>query len=169
LASIDTYVRQATPFVEADVRKDYLKFLIRQMLRDTGSDALSISEIYSALAALSDPRRMAECDDMPNVTKQWAEQFKDAIREDDNLEDILVRMCSDKQISISKSGMVSLKRFPLDESSAEVRDISFDARLALAYCRKMQSVSETMRYKHCFSESFIKRMEEGVFEYGIAA
>ena len=169
LASIDTYVRQAAPFVEADVRKDYLKFLIRQMLRDTGSDALSISEIYSAWAALSDPRRMAECDGMPNVTKQWAAQFKDAIREDDDLEDILVRMCSDKQISISTSGMVSLRRFPLNESLAEVRDISLDVRLALAYCRKMQSVSETMRCKHCFSESFIKRMEEGEFEYGVAA
>ena len=169
LASIDTYVRQAAPFVEADVRKDYLKFLIRQMLRDTGTDTLSISEIYSAWAALSDPRRMAECDGMPRVTRQWAAQFKDAIREDDNLEDILVRMCSDRQISISKSGMVSLRKFPLNESLTEVRDISLDARLALAYCRKMQSVSEAMNYKHAFSVRFIKRMEEGEFEYGIAA
>ena len=169
LASIDTYVRQAAPFVEADVRKDYLKFLIRQMLRETGADTLSISEIFSAWAALSDPRRMVECTGMPIVTKQWAEQFKDAIREDDNLEDTLVRMCSDKQISISKSGMVSLRRFPLDESLAEVRDISLDARLALAYCRYMRSASETMRYKHDFSDAFIKRMEEGEFEYGIAA
>ena len=167
LASLDTYVRQAAPFVEADIRKDYLKFLIRQMLRDTGTDTLPISEIYSAWAALSDPLRMAECTGMPNITKQWAEQFKDAIRNDDNLEDTLVRMCSDKQISISKSGMVSLRRFPLDESLAEVRDITIDARLALTYIRKVQETGETMRGK--LSEAFIKRMEEGEFEYGIAA
>ena len=167
LASLDTYVRQAAPFVEADVRKDYLKFLIRQMLRSTDLGTLPVTEIYSAWAALTDPKRMADNADMPRVTKEWAEQFKDAIRDDDNLEDILVRMCADKQISISKRGMVSLRDFPLDESLAEVRDISIDARLALAYCHKVREVGESLRHRP--SETFIKRIEGGEFEYGIAA
>ena len=167
LASLDTYVRQAAPFVEADVRKDYLKFLIRQMLRSTDLGTLPVTEIYSAWAALTDPKRMADNADMPRVTKEWAEQFKDAIRDDDNLEDILVRMCADKQISISKRGMVSLRDFPLDETLAEVRDISIDARLALAYCHKVREVGESLRHRP--SETFIKRIEGGEFEYGIAA
>lgn len=167
LAETGTYVREAEPFAEADTRKDYLKFLIRQMLRDTYSETLSLSDLYSAWAALSDPHRMAANKDMPAITKAWAAQFKDAIRDDDNLEDLLVGMCADKQISISKDGMVSLRRFPLDESLSEVRDITMDARLALLYSRKMRATGESVRCK--LSDAFVERMEAGAFEYDVAA
>ena len=167
LAEITTYVRQATPFAEPDTRKDYLKFLIRQMLRDTYSETLSVSELYAAWAALSDPARMAANKDMPAITKAWAAQFKDAIRDGDNLEDILVRMCADKQISISKHGLVSLRRFPLNESSPEVPDISMDASLALLYSRKMRETGESVRCE--LSDAFVQHMENGDFEYVIAA
>ena len=161
------YVRTATPFTEPDVRKDYLKFLIRQMLRETDAGALPISEIYSAWAALSDPDRMASLDVMPKITKEWATQYKDAIRDADDLEEILVRMCADKQISIARNGMLSLRNFPLNESLPEVRDITMDARLALTYCRKMRSLDEKLHARYVPATAFVERIEKG--EYELAA
>ena len=63
------YMRRATPFVEKDVRRDYLKFLVRQMLKETPSGTMSVSELYSAWAALSDPSRMASLGGMPVIVK----------------------------------------------------------------------------------------------------
>ena len=167
LNATDEYMRHAQPFAETDVHRDYLKFLIRQMLRETEADQLPLSELYSAWAALEDPERMVSLDGMPAVVKSWAVQFKDAIREDESLEEILIDMCADKQISISRKGLVSLRNFPLDETQQIVRDISMDARLALAYCRKIMNVADRIAFKTRLAQAFLDAVTRG--EYELAA
>ena len=78
-----------------------------------------------------------------------------------------MRMCADKQISIARNGMVSLRNFPLNESFPEVRDITMDARLALTYCRKMRSLDEKLHARYVPAAAFVERIEKG--EYELAA
>ena len=118
-----------------DDRSTYLRLLVGQMIAQSATHQIPLTELFSAFSALRTPKEMAQRDGMPSGAGKWAREYHDAIRGDESLERVLMQMFDAGEISISKSGMVSY----VDEGSLHaadhLADVVMDARMALAFMK----------------------------------
>ncbi|MBE6383336.1 MAG: SAM-dependent DNA methyltransferase [Lentisphaerae bacterium] len=170
---LDAWKAQEEPFVVGDdykrgqswddSRSAYLRFLVGQMIAQSATHQMPLTELFSAFSALRTPKEMARRDGMPNGAGKWAREYKDAIRGDESLERVLMQMFDAGEISISKSGMVSY----VDEGSLHaadhLTDVVMDARMALAFMRLDLTQEHIEHIRTTISAEFFRRVMEGAY------
>ena len=170
---LDAWKAQEEPFVIGDdykrgqswddSRSTYLRFLVGQMIAQSATHQIPLTELFSAFSALRTPKEMARRDGMPNGAGKWAREYKDAIRGDESLERVLMQMFDAGEISISKSGMVSY----VDEGSLHaadhLTDVVMDARMALAFMRLDLTQEHIEHIRTTISAEFFRRVMEGAY------
>lgn len=146
-----------------DSRPTYLRSLVGQMIAQSTTHQMPLAELFSAFSALRTPKEMARRDGMPKGAGKWAREYKDAIRDDESLERVLVQMFDAGEISISKSGMVSY----VDEGSLHaadhLADVVMDARMALAFMRLDLTQDRVEHIRTVISPEFFRRVMEGAY------
>ena len=146
-----------------DSRSTYLRFLVGQMIAQSATHQMPLTELFSAFSALRTPKEMARRDGMPNGAGKWAREYKDAIRGDESLERVLMQMFDAGEISISKSGLVSY----VDEGSLHaadhLADVVMDARMALAFMRLDLTQERVEHIRTTISAEFFRRVMEGAY------
>lgn len=164
---------QETPFVVGndykrgqswdDSRSTYLRFLVGQMIAQSPTHQMPLTELFAAFSALRTPKEMSRRGGMPNGVGKWAREYKDAIRDDESLERVLMQMFDAGEISISKSGMVSY----VDEGSLHAADhlvdVVMDARMALAFMRLDITQERVDHIRTAISPEFFRRVMEGAY------
>ena len=170
---LDAWKAQEEPFAVGDdykrgqswddSRSTYLRFLVGQMIAQSATHQMPLTELFSAFSALRTPKEMARRDGMPNGAGKWAREYKDAIRGDESLERVLMQMFDAGEISISKSGMVSY----VDEGSLHaadhLTDVVMDARMALAFMRLDLTQEHIEHIRTTISAEFFRRVMEGAY------
>lgn len=170
---LDAWKAQEEPFAVGDdykrgqswddSRSTYLRFLVGQMIAQSATHQMPLTELFSAFSALRTPKEMARRDGMPNGAGKWAREYKDAIRGDESLERVLMQMFDAGEISISKSGMVSY----VDEGSLHaadhLTDVVMDARMALAFMRLDLAQERIEHIRTVISPEFFQRVMEGAY------
>lgn len=146
-----------------DSRSTYLRLLVGQVIAQSATHQIPLTELFSAFSALRTPKEMARRDGMPNGAEKWAREYKDAIRGDESLERVLMQMFDAGEISISKSGMVSY----VDEGSLHaadhLTDVVMDARMALAFMRLDLTQEHIEHIRTTISAEFFRRVMEGAY------
>lgn len=170
---LDAWKAQEEPFVVVDdykreqswddSRSTYLRFLVGQMIAQSATHQMPLTELFSAFSALRTPKEMARRDGMPNGAGKWAHEYHDAIRGDESLERVLMQMFDAGEISISKSGMVSY----VDEGSLHaadrLADVVMDARMALAFMRLDINQTRVEHIRAIISPEFFRQVMEGAY------
>ena len=170
---LDAWKAQEEPFAVGDdykrgqswddSRSTYLRFLVGQMIAQSATHQMPLTELFSAFSALRTPKEMARRDGMPNGAGKWAREYKDAIRGDESLERVLMQMFDAGEISISKSGMVSY----VDEGSLHaadhLTDVVMDARMALAFMRLDLTQEHIEHIRTTISAEFFRQVMEGAY------
>ena len=170
---LDAWKAQEEPFVVGDdykreqswddSRSTYLRFVVGQMIAQSATHQMPLTELFSAFSALRTPKEMARRDGMPNGAGKWAREYKDAIRGDESLERVLMQMFDAGEISISKSGMVSY----VDEGSLHatdhLADVVMDARMALAFMRLDLTQERIEHIRATINPDFFRRIMEGAY------
>ena len=100
---------------------------------------------------------------MPNGAGKWAREYKDAIREDESLERVLMDMFERDLISISKSGMVSYADEGSLHAADHLADVVMDARMALAFMRLDLTQERVEHIRTTISAEFFRRVMEGAY------
>ena len=170
--ALDAWRRlQEEPQVLSYVRKEkfedrdfYLRTLVGQLLAQSSTHEMPVTELFEAFSALRDPHQlMTELNKMPVETKRWFEQYQDAIRADERLEQILDEMFDDGAIAISRDGIVSVRDDAILSDAAELPDVALDARLALAFARLTRSVEKARKIAAVLDISFMTRIREAYY------
>ena len=170
---LDAWKAQEEPFVVGDdykreqswddSRSTYLRFLVGQMIAQSATHQMPLTELFSAFSALRTPKEMARRDGMPNGAGKWAREYKDAIRVNESLERVLMQMFDAGEISISKSGMVSY----VDEGSLHaadrLADVVMDARMALAFMRLDLRQERVEHIRTAINQEFFRQVLEGAY------
>lgn len=170
---LDAWKAQEEPFVVGDdyqreqswddSRSTYLRFLVGQMIAQSATHQMPLTELFSAFSALRTPKEMARRDGMPNGAGKWAREYKDAIRVNESLERVLMQMFDAGEISISKSGMVSY----VDEGSLHaadrLADVVMDARMALAFMRLDLRQECVEHIRTAINQEFFCQVLEGAY------
>lgn len=170
---LDAWKAQEEPFVVGDdykreqswedSRSTYLRFLVGQMIAQSATHQMPLTELFSAFSALRTPKEMARRDGMPNGAGKWAREYHDAIRVNESLERVLMQMFDAGEISISKSGMVSY----VDEGSLHaadrLADVVMDARMALAFMRLDLRQECVEHIRTAINQEFFCQVLEGAY------
>jgi hypothetical protein len=170
---LDAWKAQEEPFAVGDdykrgqswddSRSTYLRFLVGQMIAQSATHQMPLTELFSAFSALRTPKETARRVGMPNGAETWAREYKDAIRGDESLERVLMQMFDAGEISISKSGIVSY----VDEGSLHaadhLTDVVMDARMALAFMRLDLTQERVEHIRTTISAEFFRRVMEGAY------
>ena len=170
---LDAWKAQEEPFAVGDdykrgqpwddSRSTYLRFLVGQMIAQSATHQMPLTELFSAFSVLRTPKEMARRDGMPNGAEKWAREYKDAIRGDESLERVLMQMFDAGEISISKSGMVSY----VDEGSLHaadhLTDVVMDAKMALAFMRLDLTQERIEHIRTTINAEFFRRVMEGAY------
>ena len=170
---LDAWKAQEEPFAVSDdykrgqswddSRSTYLRFLVGQMIAQSATHQMPLTELFSAFSALRTPKEMARRDGMPNGAEKWAREYHDAIRGDESLERVLMQMFDAGEISISKSGLVSY----VDEGSLHaadhLADVVIDARMALAFMRLDINQTRVEHIRAIISPEFFRQVMEGAY------
>ncbi len=170
---LDAWKAQEEPFAVGDdykreqswddSRSTYLRFLVGQMIAQSATHQMPLTELFAAFSVLRTPKEMARRDGMPNGAEKWAREYNDAIRGDESLERVLMQMFDAGEISISKSGMVSY----VDEGSLHaadhLADVVMDARMALAFMRLDLTQERIEHIRTTISAEFFRRVMEGAY------
>lgn len=170
---LDAWRAQEAPMVVADgykraqpwddSRPTYLRLLVGQMIAQSSTRQIPLTELFSAFSALRFPKEMARKDGMPKGAAKWAREYTDAIRDDERIEQVLMQMFEAGEISISKSGIVSY----MDEGSLHaadtLQDVVTDARMALAFMRLDLTQAQTEHIRTIISPEFFRQVMEGAY------
>ena len=146
-----------------DSRPTYLRFLVGQMIAQSATHQMPLTELFSAFSALRTPKEMARRDGMPDGAGKWAREYKDAIRGDESLERVLMDMFERDMISISKSGMVSYVDEGTLHAADHLADVVMDARMALAFMRLDLTQDCVDHIRTTISPEFFCKIMEGAY------
>ena len=170
---LDAWKAQEEPFAVGDdykrgqswddSRSTYLRFLVGQMIAQSATHQMPLTELFSAFSALRTPKEIARRDGMPNGAGKWAREYHDAIRGDESLERVLMDMFERDMISISKSGMVSYVDEGTLHAADHLADVVMDARMALAFMRLDLTQDCVDHIRTTISPEFFRRVMEGAY------
>ena len=156
----DNYTRAQT---WDDSRATYLRFLVGQMIAQSSTHQMPLTELFTAFSALRTPKELSRMAGMPKGAAKWAREYKDAIRDDESLESVLMQMFEAGDISISKSGIVSY----VDEGSLHaadhLMDVVTDARMALAFLKLDFTQARVEHARRTINPVFFRQVMEGAY------
>ena len=161
IAVSERYKRNAESWDQE--RSTYLRLLVGQMVAQSPTHSIPIEDLFGAFSALRTPKVMSELEQMPVVVKEWVTQYKDFVRDDESLDNVLAEMFDAEEISISKTGIVSFVDEGGLHAADSLRDVVIDASLSLAFWKLVKSSALVSRCRNELPLVFWQKIAEGYY------